>query len=117
MKVEFTPTNILSFLSMIERDSIWTADFDNMDTEQGLLYKWAYDSEIIETYMEDDDCTGYREEYADLSDKGHKFLKLLRLCDGTRGVIHIIKENLTIVERVFDKVEFNLNGEILERAI
>lgn len=117
MKVEFKTTDILCFLSHIERDSIWTADYDNMETEQGLLYKWAYDSEIIETRMEDDDCTGYREEYADLSDKGHKFLNLLRKCDGSRGVIHIIKENLSIVERMFDKVEFNLNGEILERAI
>lgn len=109
-KVEFKATDLISFLSRIERDSIWTADYDNIETEQGMLYKWAYQNKMIETRMEDDECTGYREEYADLSDRGQKFLNFLR--EGKKFI-----QDFMLVERVFDRVDFTLFGETLVESI
>jgi hypothetical protein len=110
MKVEFKATDLISFLSRIERDSIWTADYDNIETEQGMLYKWAYQNKMIETRMEDDECSGYREEYADLTDRGHKFLNFLR--EGKKFI-----QDFMLVERVFDRVDFTLFGETLAESI
>lgn len=55
---------------------IWINDFLDTDTQNGKCFLYCLNAKMIETFTLSDDCTGYKETYAELSQLGEDLVEM-----------------------------------------
>ena len=69
---------LIIFLKMVQKQDqgIWINDFLDTDTQNGKCFLYCLNAKMIETFTLSDDCTGYKETYAELSQLGEDLVEM-----------------------------------------